>query len=280
MSNALRSIIHRTRGHAGGPITRLASPSDLGELIKPFIFLDRFAFDGKRGPSIDDGWHPHSGIATVTVVFDGSVRYAETTGNAGVVPAGGIEYMQAGGGVWHTGTTETGPVRGFQLWIALPPALETTPSASHYVMPADVPMVGPARVILGAYEGAASPIAAPPMTYLAVSLAAGERWSYAPAPGHDVAWVALLDGALVAPSAIAGGELAIFAPGNSALAFEAAAPTRFVIGSATRHPHDLVLGNYSVHTSVDALHRGETEIRRLGAELRARGKQSYALGMY
>ena len=53
-----------------------------------------------------------------------------------------------------------------------------------------------------------------------------------------------------------------------------------MIGSATRHPHDLVLGNYSVHTSVEALRRGETEIRRLGAELRARGKQSYALGMY
>ena len=31
----------------GGPITRLVSPSDLGELIKPFVFLDHFDFDGR-----------------------------------------------------------------------------------------------------------------------------------------------------------------------------------------------------------------------------------------
>ena len=38
-----------------------------------------------------------------------------------------------------------------------------------------------------------------------------------------------------------------------------------------KHPHDLVLGYYSVHTSEDALQRGEAEIQRLGNELRANG---------
>src|SRR5262249_15618172 len=37
---SVRDITHRTRGHGGGPITRLMSPSDLGEVIKPFVFLD------------------------------------------------------------------------------------------------------------------------------------------------------------------------------------------------------------------------------------------------
>lgn len=41
--------------------------------------------------------------------------------------------------------------------------------------------------------------------------------------------------------------------------------------------HELVLGHYSVHTSQEALERGETEIRRIGRVLRAEGKQSYAL---
>ena len=52
------------------------------DLIKPFVFLDRFEFDGKDAPPLQTGWHPHSGIATVTVVLDGTVRYAETTGAA------------------------------------------------------------------------------------------------------------------------------------------------------------------------------------------------------
>ena len=83
------------------------SPSDLGQLIKPFVFLDHFHFDG-QGPRMpmELGWHPHSGIATVTVVLEGAVRYAETTGKAGVLSAGSVEWMRAGNGVWHTGAAE------------------------------------------------------------------------------------------------------------------------------------------------------------------------------
>ena len=35
-----------------------------------------------------------------------------------------------------------------------------------------------------------------------------------------------------------------------------------------KHPHDLVMGYYSVHTSKAALEKGEAEIQRIGAELR------------
>jgi hypothetical protein len=34
-----------------------------------------------------------------------------------------------------------------------------------------------------------------------------------------------------------------------------------------KHPHDLVLGYYSVHTSAKALAAGEAEIRRIGERL-------------
>jgi len=276
-----RDIIHRTRGSHGGPITRLASPSDLGELIKPFVFLDRFDFDGRGSPmSMEHGWHPHSGIATVTVVLEGSIHYAETTGSTGVLPAGSIEWMRAGNGVWHTGEPGSERVRGFQLWVALPPELENAPNESHYVMPRDVPVEGPVRVILGAHGEAKSPIASPPLNYLVVTLKAGERWSYQPPQGHTVAWVAVQDGAVRTTSRIAGGELAIFEPSADPIHFEAEGSTTFVLGSAPRHPHDLVLGSYSVHTSVDRLRQGEAEIRRIGRQLRAQGKRSYALREY
>ena len=42
-----RPIVQRTRGHSHGAITRLVSPSDVGELIKPFVFLDYFDIDPK-----------------------------------------------------------------------------------------------------------------------------------------------------------------------------------------------------------------------------------------
>jgi redox-sensitive bicupin YhaK (pirin superfamily) len=270
----VREVLYRTRGDTRGPITRLASPGDLGELMKPFVFLDFAEFDGASRSPLELLWHPHSGIATVTVVLEGAIRIAETTGVSDVLPAGSVEWMRAGNGVWHTGQVESEGVRAFQLWVALPPDLENAPSQSHYLKPSEVPvaMDGRVRVILGSYAGMTSPIATPPdMTYLVVSLRHGERWTYVPPPGHDVAWIAVSDGVVAASMPIRTGELALFARGSDPIELVAQGDARFVLGSARKHPHDLVVGYYSVHTSEDALRRGEEEIRRLGRELVANG---------
>jgi redox-sensitive bicupin YhaK (pirin superfamily) len=268
----VRAIAERTRGHTGGPITRLMSPSDLGHLVKPFVFLDLAVFEeGQPRTPMEYLWHPHSGIATVTVLLEGAIHFAETTGRNGVLPSGGVEWMRAGNGVWHTGQAEPGRMRAFQLWVALPPELENGPNASQYLMPDEVPAVGPARVILGTYGGEKSLIDAPPMTYLAVSLEPGQRWTYRPPKAHDVLWVAVHEGALGTVSTIPAGEIAVFEPSEQSIDFVAQEKTGFVLGSARRHPHDLVLGNYSVHTSAEALRKGQAEIRRIGRQLRENG---------
>src|ERR1700689_1955741 len=97
-----RAIVHRTRRPPNGPFTPLVSPSVLGEVIKPFVFLDLFAVPATREPIF--GWHPHSGIATLTVLHEGAFSYQETTGQKGILSAGGVEWMRAGLGVWHTGS--------------------------------------------------------------------------------------------------------------------------------------------------------------------------------
>lgn len=270
--SAVRNIVYATRGTTRGPITRLVSPSDLGAVMKPFVFLDLASFDGRSGPMrLEEFWHPHSGIATVTVPLGGALRVVDTTGADIVLPAGGIEWMRAGNGVWHTGEVHSRETRAFQLWVALPPELENGPSESLYVQPEQVPVVGPARVILGSYGGSKSPIDAPPMTYLQVNLEPGERWRYQPEPGHEVAWVAVSDGELRTPARVPAGTVAVFEPSEDAIDFVAEGRTRFVIGSAAPHDHDMFLGNYSVHTTAEALQRGEDEIRRIGRELRANG---------
>jgi redox-sensitive bicupin YhaK (pirin superfamily) len=240
--------------------------------MKPFVFLDLAHFDGVAAPMrMEEFWHPHSGIATVTVVLDGGLRIADTTGADVVLPAGGIEWMRAGKGVWHTGTVVPGEARAFQLWVALPPPVEMASSESLYVQPEQVPVVGPARVILGSYDGAKSPIDAPPMTYLQVNLDDGERWHYEPSPGHEVGWLAVAEGALHTPERVPMGTVAVFEPSDGAIDLVAEGRTRFVIGSAAPHPYDLHLGNYSVHTSAKNLRDGEAEIVRIGRELKADG---------
>jgi redox-sensitive bicupin YhaK (pirin superfamily) len=269
---APRGIALRTSGHSHGPITRLVSPSDIGERIKPFVFLDRAEVEYTGKPLF--GIHPHSGIATLTVVLDGAMRYEDTTGKQGTVSAGGFEWMKAGGGVWHDGGALPGDaLRGFQLWVALSGADELAPAESHYIASEKVQQDGPVRVVLGEYGRARSVIpGAPRINYFHLRLKAGERWHYAPPSDHDVAWLAVDRGALRAPAAIVAGELVVFDDSGSTIELEASEDTSLVFGSAPKHRHPLVLGYYSVHTSAQALERGEAGIARIGEELRKQGR--------
>lgn len=262
-----RRIVHQTAGRGHGAIVRLMSPSDLGQEVKPFVFLDHF-----NDPAIQPSamaMHPHSGIATLTYMMEGTIRYEDSTGATGTLSSGGVEWMMAGGGVWHGGgAAAPGRVRGFQLWVAMPPALENAPAFSRYIGPEGMPKVGPAHVLLGQYDGVQGAIAAPsPMTYLGVRLMAGERWRYVPPTGHNVAWLAVSVGDLRVPSTVGPGEMAVFEESGQSIELYASQVTEFVIGSAARHPHDIVTGYYSVHTSPQALRQGEARIREIGAAL-------------
>ena len=216
--------------------------------------------------------HPHSGLATLTYVAEGSVSYEDTNGATGILCAGGMEWMRAGKGVWHSGGAgDPGHTRGFQLWIALPPHLELGDPESIYQSAADTPRAGPARVLLGQYDGVRSGIVAPsPINYLAVVLGAGERWLYQPPEGHSVLWLAIGKGRVSAPDTLEHGEIVVFEPGERAVDFLAQEHAEFVIGSAVPHPHELVLGQYSVHTSARALRIGEAQIQRTSQGIRRR----------
>lgn len=274
MNAGTRRVAFRTGGRRHGPITRLVSPSDIGELIKPFVFLDYAEIDPAN--QLRFGMHPHSGIATVTVPLSGTIAYEDTSGSNGLLAAGGIEWMKAGNGVWHNGSVMPGAVaRVFQLWVALPALEENAPAESQYISPSEVQQDGPVRVILGRYGRAGSPVRTPEgINYFHVQLEDGQRWRYVPPTSHTVAWLSVDQGRLYAPEPIGAGQLAVFEDsGGGAIELQADGATSFVIGSAIKHPHPLVLGNYSVHTSVEALARGEAEIRRIGQQLRTEGRR-------
>ena len=266
-------IGRRTSGHTRGPVTRLMSPSDFGQLLKPFVFLDLFDNHGKAFTGFE--LHPHSGIATLTYVMEATLSYEDTNGATGLLPSGGIEWMRAGGGVWHGGGLgEPGRARGFQLWIALPPQLELGPSESIYRAPEVIPSDGPARVLLGSYGSARSAIKAPsPINYLVLHLKAGERWRYQPPAGHTVLWAAVGTGSVVIPDdELRQGELAAFNPTSAAIEFRARTDAEFVLGSAVPHDHDLVLGYHSVHTSAEALRTAEARIATIRSLLIQQGR--------
>ncbi|CAB3751545.1 pirin family protein [Paraburkholderia solisilvae] len=267
-----RTIFLRTKGRTEGPLTRLASPSDIGQSIKPFVLVDRFVLEAQA--AFNFPMHPHSGIATLTALLDGSLHIVTSKGKPQTLTPGATEWMQAGRGTWHGGpVSTTGVVRGYQLWVALPPELELAEPYEAF-LPADhIPLEGPARVLLGQFNGVESPLPIPlSLTYLHVELNAGEHWRYDPPPGHEVLWIAVYSGSLDAGERVEAGEMVVFNASENGVDFVAHDNCGFMLGSAQCSPYDLVEGYYSVHTNAAALQFGELEIARVAAQLRAEGR--------
>lgn len=265
--NKERRIVARTSGQRHGPITRLMSPGDLGQLLKPFIFLDYVEAEG-TGPRF--GFHPHSGIATLTLPLTFDIEHTTSTGQVDIVRQGGVEWVVAGSGIWHKAQPVNGArMLAFQTWFALPPSHELAQPSAMFIQPQDVPRAGPVTLLLGSFENMSSKIDAPfDACYLWVQLQAGESWAYQPSSQHDMAWTFAQSGKLSVHGQVLTRELAVFEEGHDALHFQALSDCAFLVGSAAKLPQELSLGNYSVHSSPEALAAGEQRIKEIGALLR------------
>lgn len=266
--SSTRKVIMHTAGQRHGPVTRLMSPGDVGQLIKPFVFFDDFASPAGARPVF--GMHPHSGIATLTLILSGSVWINDTVGTSAVLSAGDVEWMRASGGAWHEAAVRgQGPMAGLQLWLTMPPHLENAAPHSRHIAADSVPRIGPASVLLGSYQGAKGPVPHDEgVNYLHVELGgASSSWQYLPPAGHSVAWVYVYRGQLKTAGKVFEKQLVVFEPGETAIEFSTDESAGFVLGSAVPHAHELVMGPYSVHTSRQALKQGLAEIQRVGATL-------------
>jgi len=284
-SAASRPIAHHSPGRTHGPITRLMSPADLGQSLKPFVLLDLIDASRATMQAIADmPLHPHSGIATVTLITEGHVRYEDPGKVSGTLGYGGTEWMRAGGGVWHGKELSPGDaarIQAFQLWLALPPDQENGEPVSRYIEARDMPAAGPAHVIVGRHDGAQSPVPAPAgINYLLVTLRPSETWTYLPPADHSVGWLAVAQGSLDAGAPLSKGDMVVFENGATPIAVTATGRENaiFVLGSAVPHPYPLHLGLHSVHTSAQALAAGERRIQQLHAQLLAAGDRRTASG--
>ena len=267
-----RSIVLRGAGQRHGPITRLISPGDIGQQLKPFVFLDYVDVSGGSGPGF--GFHPHSGLATLTYPLNFDIEHESSSGQIDVVRRGGVEWVVAGSGIWHRAKPLNGDsLQAFQLWFALPPSHENAPAVAQFIQASEVPVSGPVTVLLGSYREAASKIAAPvEANYFWVKLKDGESWEYQPPDTHQVAWVFAQSGTLELSGAQLNRELAVMEEGNGPLQLRADGDCAFLVGSAARHPYELALGSHSVHTDTIALAAGSRRIDEIGQQLQRDGK--------
>ena len=167
--DAIETMIVPNAKDIGSFEVRRALPSVRRKLVGPFIFFDRM------GPAIlranqamDVRPHPHIGLSTVTYLFDGQIRHRDSLGTEMVIRPGDVNLMTAGRGIVHS---ERSPeelrgnpmaISGLQTWLALPddqeeiaPDFTNTQAAS---LPEIVAEGIEARVVIGHFEGARSPV--------------------------------------------------------------------------------------------------------------------------
>lgn len=205
----------------------------------PFLLFDHFAFnDPKEGPLQGFPMHPHRGIETVTYMLEGSVHHRDSLGNAGLIGAGDVQWMTAGGGILHEEMPRRSPggaIYGFQLWVNLPAARKMDRPRYQEVNAATIPAAsGPgwrARVVAGEVAGVRGPvtgIAADPV-YLDVALAAGAEFGL-PVPAGQAALTYVFEGQMdVAGQAVEAVRMAVFGPGDRIEVRAGDSPARFVL---------------------------------------------------
>lgn len=137
-------------------------PSKQRSFVGAWCFLDHYGPDdvAQTGGMVVPR-HPHTGLATVSWLFEGRIDHIDSGGNAAAVVPGELNLMIAGRGITHSemSTADTTTLHGVQLWYAMPAATRFTDNAFVHYRPPVVERDGAvARVFIGSLFDSISPV--------------------------------------------------------------------------------------------------------------------------
>jgi len=111
----------------GGFLVRRPFPKASFSDFDPFLLLDEMGpMDVAPGEAKGAPDHPHRGFETVTYMLSGDMEHEDSSGHAGRLKSGDVQWMTAGAGVVHAEMPSPefmrkgGRMHGFQLWVNLP----------------------------------------------------------------------------------------------------------------------------------------------------------------
>jgi redox-sensitive bicupin YhaK (pirin superfamily) len=143
-------------------LVRRTLPQRARSLIGAWCFADHYGpHDVRGGPGMDVPPHPHTGLQTVSWLFEGEIEHRDSAGVHAMVRPGELNLMTAGAGICHSevSTTATSVLHGVQLWVALPDAdRDAARDFAHYAPAAHTFDGATVRVFLGDLAGQRSPV--------------------------------------------------------------------------------------------------------------------------
>jgi redox-sensitive bicupin YhaK (pirin superfamily) len=150
----------------GGPramTVRRTLPQRQRSLIGAWCFVDHYGPDDVSATGgMDVPSHPHTGLQTVSWLFEGAVTHHDSGDNHAVVRPGEVNLMTSGAGICHTevSTQDTTILHGVQLWTVLPEGHRESAGRrfDHHVPDPVVLEGGSALVFMGSLLGSSSSI--------------------------------------------------------------------------------------------------------------------------
>ncbi|HEY5945506.1 MAG TPA: pirin family protein [Kofleriaceae bacterium] len=167
MNRQVKQVVtaHRQQ-EGGGFVVRRPVPTMGLDLVDPFLLIDELGpVTYGPGEAIGAPDHPHRGFETVSYILEGAVEHEDSAGHRGVINAGDVQWMTAGGGIVHSEMPPRellengGRVHGFQIWVNLPRRLKLTTPRYQDVPAASIPEavsadgLARAKIIAGAALG-------------------------------------------------------------------------------------------------------------------------------
>src|SRR5215218_1074298 len=140
-----------------------ALPNRQIRMIGAWCFLDHYGPEDVSGlAGIQVSAHPHTGLQTVSWLFDGEIEHRDSLGSQVMVRPGELNIMTAGHGMVHSEISQPDKppmLHGVQLWVALPDAMrDREPAFQSYVDLPDLIQPGMAgKVLIGEVDGVRSP---------------------------------------------------------------------------------------------------------------------------
>lgn len=236
------------------------------EELSPFVFFDAGTMHRK-----DDGMHPHSGIGIITYFEGGELVHDDSGNNADTIKDGGVQWIQAGGGIWHEENyrkkrdepSEVWMLGIHQLWLQLPETLEEAKPSYENVQPEQLPKVGNVKVVIGTYQEAVSPLRIPfNLTYLDVTLEKGQGFVFETPEGQTKGFVFPRSGSVkLGDDEIPTGHMGILTDDSGTLRLKGLEPSKFVVVLSAPQDLSMVTHHGSVHTSMSAMLRSQERIR-------------------
>lgn len=250
---SIRTVLSIVTAHSqkegGGFTVRRPFPSRMLEHLDPLLMLDELGpVTYAPGEALGAPDHPHRGFETVTYILDGEAEHADSSGHAGSMAPGDVQWMTAGAGVVHREMPsrkmqrEGGRMHGFQLWVNLPAAHKRVPPRYQEIKAATIPAAtspdGKARVrvIAGEALGVQAVIATrTPILYHHWTLDAGATVEV-PLPADHRVGVYVFEGELqVAGALVRSGQLAVLGEGDRITLSSAAPAQALILGGRPLH---------------------------------------------